>query len=58
MTTQAFGRDQSYARKVNNELVIQKLRKEDLSATELSSTLNLSHAADRKSNTSELQSQR
>lgn len=45
MTTQAFGRDQSYARKVNNELVIQKLRKEDLSATELSSTLNLSHAA-------------
>ena len=36
MTTQAFGRDQSYARKVNNELVIQKLRKEDLSATELS----------------------
>lgn len=45
MTTQAFGRDQSYARKVNNELVIQKLRKKDLSATELSSSLNLSHAA-------------
>ena len=40
-----LGRDQSYARAVNNELVIQKLRERDYSATDLANDLNLSHAA-------------
>ena len=35
------GRNQTYARTLNNELVIQALRKEDLSATELSEKLSL-----------------
>ena len=39
------GRNQTYARTLNNELVIQALRKEDLSATELSEKLSLSNAA-------------
>ncbi len=39
------GRDQSYARKVNNSLVIQQLRNGDSSATNLAGTLNLSHSA-------------
>ncbi len=39
------GQNQSYARAVNNELVIQRLRVKDYSATELAHDLGLSHAA-------------
>ena len=45
MVKPSLGRDQSYARVVNNELVIQKLRESDYSATELAEILDLSHAA-------------
>lgn len=45
MVKQSIGRDQSYARVVNNDLVIQHLRNRNLSATELAHMLNLSHAA-------------
>lgn len=45
MEKQVLGRDQSYARTVNNELVIQKFRDSDHSATDLATELNLSHAA-------------
>ena len=38
------GTDQSYARVVNNELVIQKLRESEYSATEIAEFLNLSNA--------------
>ena len=40
-----LGRDQSFARAVNNDLVIRALRENDLSATDLSKKLNLSNAA-------------
>lgn len=39
------GQNQSYARAVNNELVIQRLRQKEYSATELANELGLSHAA-------------
>ena len=39
------GRNQSYARKVNNKLVISKLRQNDCSATVLVEELNLSNSA-------------
>ena len=45
MVKEAVGCDQSYARTVNNELVIQKLRESDYSATDLARELDLSHAA-------------
>ncbi len=44
MEKQKFGRNQSYARAVNNELVIEKLRKQDYSATDLAKHLGLSNA--------------
>ena len=40
-----LGRDQSFARAVNNDLVIRALRENDLSATDLAKKLNLSNAA-------------
>ena len=40
-----LGRNQSFARKVNSELVLSRLRKSDCSATILSEELNLSNAA-------------
>ena len=40
-----IGKNQSYARQVNNQLVMRELRKSNLSATELSEKLNLSNAA-------------
>ncbi len=39
------GKNQSYARQVNNQLVMRELRKSNLSATQLSERLNLSNAA-------------
>lgn len=45
MIKETLGRDQSYARVVNNELVIKHLRKNNMSATELANALYLSHAA-------------
>lgn len=45
MTKLSTGQNQSYARTVNNELVIQCLRVKDYSATELAHDLGLSHAA-------------
>lgn len=45
MTKLITGQNQSYARAVNNELVIQRLRVKDYSATELAHDLGLSHAA-------------
>ena len=39
------GRNQSYARKVNNKLVINKLRQADCSATVLVNELDLSNSA-------------
>ena len=44
MIKQKFGRTQSYARAVNNELVIERLRERDYSATDLADILGLSHA--------------
>ena len=40
-----IGKNQSYARQVNNQLVMRELRKSNLSATQLSERLNLSNAA-------------
>lgn len=40
-----LGRNQSFARAVNNDLVIRALRENDLSATDLAKKLNLSNAA-------------
>ena len=45
MIKESVGCDQSYARTVNNELVIQKLCESDYSATDLARELDLSHAA-------------
>ncbi len=44
MAKQKFGRNQSYARTVNNELVIEQLREHDYSATDLAVKLDLSNA--------------
>lgn len=44
MVKEKFGRNQSYARAVNNELVIEQLREHDYSATDLAEKLNLSNA--------------
>lgn len=43
--SKTLGRDQSFARAVNNDLVIRALRENDLSATDLAKKLNLSNAA-------------
>lgn len=43
--TKSIGRDQSFARAVNNELVINILREKECSATDLAKNLNLSNAA-------------
>ena len=40
-----LGRNQSFARAVNNDLVIRALRENDLSATDIAKKLNLSNAA-------------